>query len=46
MMNYKELWGLSLDEFLHRPMHEVALLREMSEQIAKKRAAAIEVPKK
>ena len=43
LLNYHEMWGLSLDEFLRRPTYEVQMLREISERVSKKRAAAVDL---
>ena len=42
LKNYQELWGLSVDEFVHRPVWMVEMMREVADEVLKKRAAAVE----
>ena len=41
MKNYKELWGLSVEEFMHQPVYIVRMMREVTDRIMKRRAAAV-----
>ena len=40
MKNYREIWGLSVEEFMHQPVYIVRMMREITDRVIKRRAAA------
>ena len=39
---YREMWGLSVDEFFDRPIWVVDMMREISDEVLRKRGRAVE----
>lgn len=39
--NYKEIWGLNIDEFLNRPQYIVKMMRMATEEVMKKKINVI-----
>ena len=40
--NYRELWGIGVDEYLNRPVWVVEMMREIADHVLEKRSAAVE----